>query len=170
MVASAAWAGMDDPAAEVRYRMKYGRSSFAEEVRSVRAESGQDVTRASCHTGHGAAARAFQAAGQEARFTAEHRHATPEAEEARKGAAQPESEAHGMKCAGTGQCPQMHASTPAAAAALSVSTDTELRLHAKYGLNRANEPRQPSNQKEEPRLLASADLGNCEHACCKHAQ
>jgi len=166
MVASAALAGTHDPMAEERYRMKYGRYTPAEEARRAARPEVNHEAGACCRTMHGSSTSALvgsDASGQGARFAAKFGRIPPQAE-ARTRVVEADLAAHVMKCVEIGQCARVHTAATAAIVT-SAPTDAQLRLRAKYGVTA---PSQPARQ--ERLLVASADMGGCEHECCRHGE
>jgi hypothetical protein len=174
MVGAAVLAETNDPMAEERYRMKYGRYTPAEEARrAARAGLSQDMTGACCRMKHGSPATAVVAAdasGQQARFLAKYGQLTPLAE-ARKRVLDAELAAHVNTCVQIGQCSRIHGvtTTVAVVSPAPALTNADMRLRAKYGLTAPIQvPRAVSSQGQEH--IASAQVGGCEHECCKHSE
>jgi hypothetical protein len=97
------------------------------------------------------------------RFAAKFGRIPPQAE-ARTRVVEADLAAHVMKCVEIGQCARVHTAATAATVT-SAPTDAQLRLRAKYGVTA---PSQPARQ--ERLLVASADMGGCEHECCRHGE
>src|SRR5262245_55564624 len=101
MVASVVPAGVRDPAAEERYRSKYGRHTVAEEADgAVRGAVADEAASACCRTvtaSKSAMATPKLVAEQEARFAAKYGRPTPQAE-ARQQAVKADLAAHTRKC------------------------------------------------------------------------
>ena len=171
MVASVAFAGTNDPMAEERFRMKYGRYTPAEEARSAaRSEVIQDVAGACCRKMHGAATAsvaASEASGPGGLLAAKVGRLTPQ-REARKRKVDAELAAHVKKCVEIGQCERVHGATAKAATVISAPTDAEGRLRAKYGLTAPSQAHRVDSEQEQ--LVASADLSGCDHECCTHGE
>lgn len=169
VIASAAMSAPNDKMAEQRYRMKYGRPSPAEEARkATRTSDNEYAPQACCRTLHASpvsTALAADRSGQEARYLVKFGRLTPLAE-ARKQKSELELAAHIQNCVELGKCARMR---PVEAGTALVPTDTERRLQAKYGIT-PTAPRRGETPKHEHDLVASVDLGGCDHECCKHAE
>ena len=169
IVGAAAFAA-SDPMAEERYRMKYGQYTPAEQARrAARIEVSHDAAGACCRMTHpSTTVVTSDASGQQARFVAKYGRLTPQAE-ALKQRSDAEMAAHVKKCVEIGQCSRMHGATAVKAVVPSGQTDADLRLRAKYGLTAPTQVRQETSSQEH-QLMTSAQMGGCEHECCKHGE
>jgi hypothetical protein len=163
--------GSNDPFAEERYRMKYGRYTPAEEarqktVREARAKTAAAVEVAMCCRYMNGSHQnvAVSDTFTETHFRTKYGRSTPAAE-ARQRAAAEETAAHVRRCEEIGKCALMQAGARGAETSAPAAPESWMQawFRTKYG-------RSLPVQTGEPKLFASADRTSCEHECCKHAQ
>jgi hypothetical protein len=162
--------GSNDPFAEERYRMKYGRYTPAEEARQKapgedQAKTGAAVELATCCRYMDVS---LQNAGVsetfvESHFRIKYGRSTPAAEARRKAEAE-ERAAHVRRCEEIGKCASMQVAGR--------SADTSAPRPGEYWMQawfRTKYGRSLPVETKEPRVFASADRSSCEHECCRHA-
>ena len=180
MFTSAAFAWPNDPFAEERYRMKYGRYSQAEEARQKAAKEAQAkstmnyVEQACCRLMQTSFANttplAASGPSMEERFRMKYGRGTP-SEEARQRATEVETAMHIAKCAELGRCPRMHVASANMPAVAVNPSDIEARFRMKYGRSAPVEQRATGKEVQTERLLvASVVQVPCEQECCKPGQ
>ena len=171
-----------DPAAEERFRMKFGRSTPAEEARQKAAQEEytknmRDCAEHGCRMAHEktvtvAATPATADPGAEERFRMKFGRSTP-AEEARLKTAREVYAKNMRNCADHGCGSMAHEKTVTAAATRATADPgAEDRFRMKFGRNTPAEERRQTATATHPEKtrMGSADRSMCGPDCCKHAR